>query len=97
MSTQPRKRTRKRTRTCYNKAEFKEAVEDFIERGYVLESRNKISAKLVSKQEKKYHGIIALLTIWWSFGLGNLIYALLPSQRYDEVTILLESGKKNER
>ena len=96
MSTQPKKRTRKRTRTCYTKAEFKDAVADFIDRGYVLESRNKTSAKLISKQEKKYHGIVALLTIWWSFGLGNLIYSLLPSKRYDEVTILLQSGKNKD-
>ena len=89
MTKEPRKHTRRRTRTCATKKEFNLAIEDFLERGYVLESRNKTSAKLVSKKEKKYHGLIALLTIWWSFGLGNLIYGLLPTERYDEVTILL--------
>ena len=45
MSTQPRKRTRKRTRTCYNKAEFKEAVEDLSEREKKILSLRFMSGK----------------------------------------------------
>ena len=85
-----RKGTRKRTRTCLNKQEFKEAIEDFKERGYVLQWKTKYTAVLVKKREKKYHGLIAILTIWWSFGLINLLYALLPKKKDDEVTINLE-------
>ena len=81
---------RKRTRTCYNKKEFKQAIEELTERGYELRSKDKRSAVLIKKREKKFHGLIAILTIWWSFGLFNLLYALLPKKKDDQVTVVLE-------
>ena len=81
---------RKRTRTCKNKKEFKQAIDELVERGYELRSKEKRSAVLVKKREKKFHGLIAILTIWWSFGLINLLYALLPKKKDDQVTVVLE-------
>ena len=81
---------RRRSRTCYSKRELKQAIADFEERGYILQSQTQQSAVLVLKREKKYHGLIAILTIWWSFGLINLIYALLPEKRDDIVTLTLQ-------
>ena len=34
--------------------------------------------------------VIAILTIWWSFGLINLLYAMLPKKKDDEVTLILQ-------
>lgn len=84
------RKMRKRTRTCYNKKEFKQAIEDLQERGYVLKSKDKRSAVLVKQREKKHHGLIAILTIWWSFGLINILYAMLPKKKDDEVTLILQ-------
>ena len=84
------RKMRKRVRACYNKKEFKQAIEDLQERGYVLKSKDKRSAVLVKHREKKLHGVIAILTIWWSFGFVNLLYAMLPKKKDDEVTLILQ-------
>ena len=86
MARKPRKRTRK----CLNKKEFKQAIDDLKERGYDLKSQDKHTAVLVKKREKKLHGVIALVTIWWSFGLINLLYIMMPKKKDDEVTLILE-------
>ena len=84
------KKMRKRTRVCYNKKEFKQAIEDLQDRGYVLKSQDRRSAVLVKQREKKLHGVIAILTIWWSLGLVNLLYAMLPKKKDDQVTLILQ-------
>lgn len=84
------RRTRKRTRECFNKSEMKAAIAALKERGYEVQSKSKRSVLLVKKKEKKYHGVIALLTIWWTFGLGNLLYAMWPSRNSDEVLLTLK-------
>ena len=84
------RKMRKRARTCYNKKEFKQAIEDLQERGYQLKSQDKRTAVLIKRREKKLHGVIAILTIWWSFGLINLFYAMLPKKKDDEVTLILQ-------
>ena len=84
------RKMRKRARTCYNKKEFKQAIEELQERGYQLKSKDRRTAVLVKKREKKLHGVIAILTIWWSLGLINLLYAMLPKKKDDEVTLTLQ-------
>jgi hypothetical protein len=36
------------------------------------------------------HIIVAVLTIWWTFGLGNLIYAVYAHSKGDEVLIKVD-------
>lgn len=36
------------------------------------------------------HVVIALLTIWWTIGIGNLIYALVSHNGADQVMLKLE-------
>lgn len=77
-----------RIRKCTNEREFEQVIDDFITTGYELQQRGTDNALLV-KKKKKDHVKIALLTVWWSVGIGNLIYALMPAKIEDEVLVKL--------
>jgi hypothetical protein len=71
--------------------EMERVVDDFITQGYKAKSRGEESARLVKEAPKDKHLLVALLTIWWTFGLGNLLYAVLPSKIEDDVLVRLEA------
>lgn len=77
-----------RIRKCTNEREFEQVIDDFITTGYELQQRGTDNALLV-KKKKKDHVKVALLTVWWSAGIGNLIYALMPAKIEDEVLVKL--------
>ena len=77
-----------RIRKCTNEREFEQVIDDFITTGYELQQRGTDNALLV-KKKKKNHVKVALLTVWWSAGIGNLIYALMPAKIEDEVLVKL--------
>ncbi len=37
------------------------------------------------------HGLVFLLTFWFTLGLGNLIYALIPAGVEDEVMVKIDA------
>lgn len=81
-----------RIRRASSQDEFERAIDDFITRGYKVKSRGSGNARL---KEKDYgstggHIIVALLTIWWTFGIGNAIYAGIKYSGADEVVVKLE-------
>ena len=59
-----------------------------------VESRGENNA-LLKKFKKKNHGLVALLTVWWTCGIGNLIYAFIPAKVEDEVMVKLEIPPTN--
>lgn len=79
-----------RIRRCENSKEFEKIIDDFITTGYEIKSRGQNNALLIKKGKHDKHALVALLTIWWTFGLGNLIYALLPTKIEDEVLVKFE-------
>ncbi|WP_390217615.1 hypothetical protein [Halobacillus seohaensis] len=40
------------------------------------------------------HILIAVLTIWWTFGIGNLLYALYKRYSGEKILIKLEDLKE---
>ncbi len=78
-----------RIRRCSTRKEFEQVIDDFITTGYEIQTRSENNALLV-KKKKKNHLRVALLTVWWTFGIGNLIYAFIPAKVEDEVMIKLE-------
>lgn len=78
-----------RIRRCSTRKEFEQIIDDFITTGYEIQTRSENNALLV-KKKKKNHLTVALLTAWWTFGIGNLIYAFIPAKVEDEVMIKLE-------
>ncbi len=79
-----------RIRRTTTSKEFEQVIDDFITTGYTLESRGESNARLV-KRKKKNHLMVALWTVWWTCGIGNLIYAFMPAKIEDEVLVKLES------
>ncbi|MCM1271492.1 MAG: hypothetical protein NC247_12875 [Ruminococcus flavefaciens] len=79
-----------RIRKCYTEKEFEQIIDDFITTGYEIKSKGERNALLI-KKKKKDHLKVALLTVWWTFGIGNLIYAFVPEKIEDEVMIKIEN------
>jgi hypothetical protein len=79
-----------RIRRVDNSKEMERVVDDFITQGYKAKSRGEESARLIKYEPKDKHLLVALLTIWWTFGLGNLLYAVLPSKVDDDVLVRIE-------
>lgn len=80
-----------RTRRVNSKKEMDMLVDDFLTMGYVIDSQGKDNIRVVKKAKKEQHLLVAVLTAWWTFGIGNLIYALMPVKNSDEVLIKLEN------
>ena len=79
-----------RIRKVSTQKEFEKMIDEFITMGYQVESQGEDNARVVKKAPKTQHALLALLTIWWTLGIGNLIYAMMPAKNEDEVLIKIE-------
>lgn len=79
-----------RIRKIATEKEFEQLVDEYITLGYTVKTRGEGNALLIKKGKHTKHGLVAVLTFWWTLGLGNLIYALIPVANEDEVLIKLE-------
>jgi len=82
-----------RIRNVENKREFEKTIEDYITLGYRIVSGQGTTTVKVKKTE--YGGIgahilIAIVTAWWTFFLGNIAYLLFKYLNSEEVLIRLE-------
>lgn len=82
-----------RIRRCRNQREMEQVIDDFVTTGYKVKSRGTDNALLV-KYKKKNHAKIAALTVWWTCGLGNLIYYFMPEKTEDEVMIKIDADQE---
>lgn len=80
-----------RIRRCKDRREFERVVDDFVTTGYTVTSRGEDNALLIKKGKHTKHGLVFLLTFWFTLGLGNLIYALIPAGVEDEVMIKIDA------
>ena len=76
-----------RVRRVSNQKELDAIVDDFVTSGYSVVARSETNARVVKKAKKDKHLLIFLVFGWWTFGIANLIYALVPAKIEDEVTI----------
>ena len=79
-----------RIERCQTNREFRLAVKNYIKSGYVIDSFDDTSALLV-KRKRKNHARAAALTAWWTLGIANIIYAIIPPKTEDEVMVILEN------
>ncbi|MFC7319713.1 hypothetical protein [Halobacillus campisalis] len=77
--------------------EMENVTDDYITMGYQILSRGENSVRI--RQHGGWgsaggHIIAALLSLWWTFGVGNLLYALY--KRYSGEKVLIKLVEKEE-
>lgn len=80
-----------RIRRCSSRKEYEQLIDDYITVGYTVKARGEDNARLIKKGRHTKHGLVFLLTFWWTLGIGNLIYALIPVRDEDDILLKLES------
>lgn len=82
-----------RIRRVSSVREMESVTDDFVTTGYEVISRGETTVRM--RQHGGWgslggHLIIALVSVWWSFGIGNLIYALYKRYSGEKVLVKLE-------
>lgn len=67
--------------------EYTDLMDEYVKKGYSIISCDSRTAELVKYKKKTLHKKIALITVWYTLGLANLVYLLLPNKIEDKVTI----------
>ena len=81
-----------RLRKCYTDHELESIVDDFHTQGFTILSRGQHSAMLRKNTWGSVlgHIVVVFLTCWWTFFLGNLVYALIAHYTAEKVHVKLE-------
>lgn len=86
-----------RIRRVADRQALEQSIDEFITRGYRLRSQDESSARLKETDwgDAATHLIVAVLTVWWTFGLANAIYAFYAYVNADEVLIRIENESEH--
>lgn len=81
-----------RIRRVDDQQNMEQVVEDFLTRGYKIKTEGQESTMLKKKTwgSGGMHIVIAVLTIWWTLGLGNVAYAIYKYLTAEEVQVKVE-------
>lgn len=87
-----------RVRRVEDQKEMEKSVDEFAVRDYKIKSRGETSVRMQKKDwgDSVTHLIIAGLTIWWTFGLANALYAIHQRVTAEEIVIQIEKEHENE-
>lgn len=84
----------RRVKQVDSRGEMERTVDEFVTRGYKIESRYE-SAVIIKKEDWgdiEIHFLTAILTVWWTFGLANVLYAVY--KRITAEKIIIRIGDK---
>lgn len=81
-----------RIRRVDDRKEMERTVEDFLTRGYKIKNEGERSTMLKKKNwgSSGMHIIVAVFTLWWTFGLGNVAYAIYKRLTAEEVQVKID-------
>lgn len=81
-----------RIRRVDDKENMEQLVEDFMTRGYKIKDKGQGATMLKKKTwgSGGMHLIVALFTIWWTLGLGNVLYAAYKYLTAEEVQVKID-------
>ena len=85
-----------RLRRVSSKKEMDSLIDDYITltQGYAVVSQGEANS-LLKKQTwgtGSGHMMCLLLTVWWTCGIGNAIYAIFANQTAEQVLLKLEAA-----
>ncbi|PYZ92796.1 hypothetical protein CR194_14175 [Salipaludibacillus keqinensis] len=83
-----------RIRRVFSEREMESVTDDYVTMGYEVLARGETSIKLRENAgfgSAGGHILIFLLSIWWTFGLGNLLYALYKRYSGEKIVIKLQN------
>jgi len=82
-----------RIRRVQTKREMEQTIDDFVTQGYKIDSRGNRSAMMKEKDwgSGAGHIVVAALTIWWTLGIGNVLYAIYKNLTAEKVQIKIEN------
>ncbi len=77
-----------------SKKEMDSLIDDYATQGYEILEQGERSTlvRKVSWGTAGGHILWALLTVWWTFGIGNLIYALIIRYSGEKVFIKVDES-----
>lgn len=81
-----------RVRRVEGQKEMEQVIEDFLTRGYKIknEGQNSTMVKKNTWGSGTGHIVVAALTVWWTIGIGNVVYAIYKNRTAEEVQIKVE-------
>lgn len=81
-----------RIRKTQSQREHDSIVDDFVTQGHEVIEQGERTTLLRKKSWGSFlgHTIVALLTIWWTFGVGNLVYALIAHYTAEKIMVRIE-------
>ena len=82
-----------RIRRAATTKEMETVRDDFITQGYEVlrEGEGTLLMRRGTWGTTGMHVLVALFTVWWTLGIGNLIYALIAHFTADQVMVKLEA------
>ena len=83
-----------RLRRCADRGEYERTVDDLAVQGYKIKSRSETTAMLEKPNwgTAGGHTLIFFLTVWFTLGLGNLVYALVKNAGRDKVVVRVDEA-----
>lgn len=81
-----------RIRRAADVREMERTRDDLITTGYHVESSGENTTLLSNAGWGTLgaHIVVAILTVWWTFGLGNLVYAVYAHSQGDSVLVKVD-------
>jgi hypothetical protein len=82
-----------RTVRVADRRELDRSVEEFLVRGYEIREQGDDSTRMKERDwgDAPVHVLLAVLTVWWTFGLANALYAIYRRVTADEIEIRVET------
>jgi len=81
-----------RLRKCQSPREYESVIDDFHTQGYEAINRGQNSVLLRKKTWGSLlgHALLFFLTVWFTMGIGNLVYALVAHFTAEKILVQLE-------